>query len=130
MPTRSPRRCDPGNAMVSWMQHSAEKGMRGPSIEQSNRHTHGQDRLCWVSQKCADQRSSTRDLKARKTEYISLVILVRMTLEIDRGDLPNRVCCDALGPLEYLPPGVELKDVVNLAFHEFFERRQSLPDEA
>jgi hypothetical protein len=25
--------------------------------------------------------------------------------------------------------GVELKDVVNLAFHEFFERRQYLPEE-
>jgi hypothetical protein len=25
--------------------------------------------------------------------------------------------------------GVELKDVVNLAFHEFFERRQYLPSE-
>jgi hypothetical protein len=26
--------------------------------------------------------------------------------------------------------GAELKDVVNLAFHEFFERRQYLPEEA
>jgi hypothetical protein len=26
--------------------------------------------------------------------------------------------------------GAELKDVVNLAFHEFFERRQYLPQEA
>jgi hypothetical protein len=25
--------------------------------------------------------------------------------------------------------GVELKDVVNLAFHEFFERRQYLPED-
>jgi hypothetical protein len=30
----------------------------------------------------------------------------------------------------WLTEGVELKDVVNLAFHEFFERRQYLPAEA
>ena len=28
----------------------------------------------------------------------------------------------------WLAEGVELKDVVNLAFHEFFERRQYLPE--
>jgi hypothetical protein len=29
----------------------------------------------------------------------------------------------------WLAEGVELKDVVNLAFHEFFERRQYLPED-
>jgi hypothetical protein len=29
----------------------------------------------------------------------------------------------------WLAEGAELKDVVNLAFHEFFERRQYLPGE-
>jgi hypothetical protein len=32
--------------------------------------------------------------------------------------------------VRWLVEGVELKDVGNLAFHEFFERRQYLPDEA
>jgi hypothetical protein len=32
--------------------------------------------------------------------------------------------------IRWLVEGVELKDVGNLAFHEFFERRQYLPDDA
>jgi hypothetical protein len=31
--------------------------------------------------------------------------------------------------VRWLAQGVELKDVVNLAFHEFFERRDYLPTE-
>jgi hypothetical protein len=31
--------------------------------------------------------------------------------------------------VRWLMEGVELKDVVNLAFHEFFDRRQYLPED-
>jgi hypothetical protein len=42
------------------------------------------NRLCWLSQKCAD-------LKAREIEYLSPVTLTPMALEIDHRDLPNRI---------------------------------------
>jgi hypothetical protein len=52
---------------------------------------HGHDRLCWVSQKCMEQRSFIRRLEVRETKYISLETLTRMVLEIERRDLTNRV---------------------------------------
>ena len=36
--------------------------------------------------------------ESQKDQVIPLVLLARMTLEIDRGDLPNRVCCGAVCP--------------------------------
>jgi hypothetical protein len=54
------------------------------------------DRLCWLSQQCADKWFSIRDLKAREIQQIPLAIVAPMTLEIDRRDLPNRVCSDAV----------------------------------
>jgi hypothetical protein len=47
---------------------------------------------------------TTECLKAGKTEYTPLVQLSPMTLEIDRHELPNRVCHDALSPLLDLLP--------------------------
>jgi hypothetical protein len=58
------------------------------------RHKHGQDRLCWLNQKRADQRFWIRCLEVRETEDISLVKLTPMVLEMDHHDLPNRVCSD------------------------------------
>jgi hypothetical protein len=52
---------------------------------------HGQDRLCWFIQKSLDKRSCLLHLKARETEYIPLVKLTPLVLEIDHRDLPNRV---------------------------------------
>jgi hypothetical protein len=39
-----------------------------------------------------DKRSCLLHLKARETEYIPLVKLTPMVLEIDHRDLTNRVC--------------------------------------
>jgi hypothetical protein len=52
---------------------------------------HGHDRLCWVSQKCAEKRSCTWCLKGRETGAMPLEKLTSMALEIDRRALTNRV---------------------------------------
>jgi hypothetical protein len=44
--------------------------------------------------------------------------------------IPGITACWCKRPWRYVQAeGVELKDVVNLAFHEVFERRQYLPVE-
>jgi hypothetical protein len=53
--------------------------------------THGQGRLCWLSQNRAEKRSCIKRLKAREIEYILLVAHTLMTWENDRGELTNRV---------------------------------------
>jgi hypothetical protein len=40
----------------------------------------------------------------------------------------KRLTHEAMAECYAKAAGVELKDVVNLAFHEFFERRQYLPE--
>jgi hypothetical protein len=62
-------------------------GIRRLASSLSPRH----DRLCWLIQKCAGKRSCTRRSKAKETADIPLVIRTPMALQIDRGELTNRV---------------------------------------
>jgi hypothetical protein len=53
---------------------------------------HGQDRLCWLTQNRAENRTDTQRSKARETEPMSLVTRTHLALEIGHRELPNRVC--------------------------------------
>jgi hypothetical protein len=55
------------------------------------RGKHGQGRLRWVSQQCAEKPACIRRLKRRTTEAIPLVKHIPMAFEIDRHALTNRV---------------------------------------
>jgi hypothetical protein len=52
---------------------------------------HGQDRLCWLSQKRAEKQSRTECMKAREIAYMPLPTLAPMASEIYHCDLTNRV---------------------------------------
>src|SRR5262245_4337262 len=54
-------------------------------------YRHGQDRLCWLTQKRAEMRADTQRSKARETEPMSLVTRTHLALEIGHRDLTNRV---------------------------------------
>jgi hypothetical protein len=62
-------------------------GVQGALPARKPRH----DRLCWLSQKCAQKRYCIQCLKAREPEYIPLATHTLKALEIDRRDLTNRV---------------------------------------
>jgi hypothetical protein len=68
---------------------SGHHGAVGLSVTLVHKPRH--DRLCWLIQKHPEKRSCIRRLKARETEYIPLLKLTYMALEIDRRDLTNRV---------------------------------------
>jgi hypothetical protein len=54
-------------------------------------HKPGQRRLCWLTQKRAEERADTELSEARETELVSPVTRTPLALEIGRRDLPNRV---------------------------------------
>jgi hypothetical protein len=48
------------------------------------------NRLCWLIQKQAEKQSRRRRLKPRETEYIPLLKLTPMALDINRRELSHR----------------------------------------
>jgi hypothetical protein len=64
-----------------------------------------------LSQKRAEKQPCIQRLKVREIEYIPLVTLTPMALEIDHHDLTNRVCADETSRQHVLAPGLSREDL-------------------